>query len=266
LESICFGDVPARTTYELGGEDAFDALLGIHGGAPSRLVLAGSLSTGDDDHYVRLHVASALVSPESGISLLRALQTAPSREYRLPYAGEGDDFSGSEIKEPDLELLGWLDNIEVHWEGLDDHDPVGTTLADDRIIPARDFIALHGLKADETGCLFRSSSGDVVVRIEIWDDGAGPGEQHDVASSSQGHRTWVSTDAVLRYLEHRQRDLIIEATVHMFGRSRPGQSSKKKEDEYGEYGYDQSQIYLLRQDGTLETIQRRRRPWAADHQ
>lgn len=225
--------------------------------------MSGWLSTSDYDHYVTLHVSSALVEPSTSTALLCALQTAPPREFRLPYAGEGDEFDRSEITEPGFELSGWLDDLEVHWKGLDDHDPFAVKHADDRTVPSGDFQAFHRVRADPTGCRFEGDDGGVVVLLDIWGDGTRPGERHEVTRASEGKRTWVAAEALLSYLAHRERDLIIEAGVHMFAKSDAGRRSTEEEEEHG---YDESRIYLLRQDGTVETVEGHRRPWNADRQ
>ncbi|MGH9026383.1 MAG: hypothetical protein ACRDWD_09765 [Acidimicrobiia bacterium] len=261
LEPICFGEVPTREAYERHGEEAFDAVIGLNVPRPERLVVAGWLRTSDHDQYVNLHLSSALVSPETSLALLRALQTAPPREYRLPYAGEGDDFDRTEITVPGFELCGWLDDVEVLWTGLDDHDPVAVRHASGRTLPSDDFRAFYDARVDSTGCRVETVGGQEIARVEIWGDGAGPGEREDSPLSSEGNRTWVATDSLLRYLEHRERDLIIEVGVRMYAKSNGGRRSREEEEDHG---YEESRIYLLRHDGTVETIERRRQPWKAD--
>jgi hypothetical protein len=248
LDPHFFGVIPDRTTFE-GGQPAFDRLLSPTGSDSQYLVLASWVHSQGHDRYVHTRVASALVSPQSARALLRALQTAPPRDFRLPFADEGSDFDGAEIDEPGFRLLGWLDDIEVRWEGLDDHDPLATAIADDRTVPGSDFVAFHQLSVDATGCRFRATGGDQVTHVEIWSDEAGPGERHEVPRASQGKRTWVQRDALLRFLNWRELDLLIEAGVDIFRRSDPGTST-----ENDDHGYDESRIYLLRRDGTLETI------------
>lgn len=263
LDPICYGSVPTRATFEVGGESAFDALIGLDAPRPRRVVVSGWLSTSDYDHYVTVHVSSALVEPSTSTALLRALQTAPPREFPLPYAGEGDEFDRSEITEPGFELSGWLDDLEVHWEGLDDHDPFAVKHADDRTVPSGDFQAFHHVRADPTGCRFVGDDGGVIVLLEVWGDGTRPGDRHEVTRASEGERTWVAAEALLSYLAHRERDLIMKAGVHMFAKSDAGRRSTEEEEEHG---YDESRIYLLRQDGTVETVEGQRRPWNADRQ
>jgi hypothetical protein len=249
LEPSFFGVVPNRTTFRQGGQTAFDQLLAPRQDDQDVLLLASWVELEDEDRYVTMQVASALVSPESAHSLLRALQTASPHWFRLPFAGEGSDFDGAEIDEPGFRLLGWLDDIRVTWEGLDDHDPLATTIADDRTVPGSDFITVNQLSVDWTGCRFRAANGDEVAHVEIWSDEAGPGDRREIPRPSQGRRTWVRRDALLRFLNRRELDLLIEAKVDIFARSDPG-SGRENDD----HGYQESCIYLLRRDGTLETV------------
>jgi hypothetical protein len=254
LEPQFFGVVPDRKVFEEGRQLALDRLLGREVGQSEYLVVKSLISTQADDRYVTMRVASALVSPGSARALLRALQTAPPREFRLPYAGEGSDFDGKEIDEPGFRLLGWLDDIEVRWEGLDNQDPLANGISSSRIVPGPDFVVLNELSVDAARCRFHSRDGEEVARVEAWNDGAGPGERHEVSRASEGTRMRVRRDALLRYMNWRALDLIIEAGVDIFRRSDPG--SEMKDDDHG---YEASRIYLLRQDGTLETVEGRRR-------
>jgi hypothetical protein len=259
---ICFGEVPTRDVYETGGEPVFDSQLGLHDNSPQRLIVTGSLSTSDEEHYVLLSVDSALVTPDTAGALLRALQTAPTRRYQLPYAGEDDDdFDRSEIRQPEFELLGWLDHFETGWQGLDHHDPLAIENADDRTVPTKDFRALHGLTADPTNTNFYAPTGIAVVSVEIWDDGSSPGQRREVPRSSKGRRTWVRTNSLLAYLAHRNLDLIIVAQAWMYPRSDTRRVSRGANEDHG---YEEAHVYLLRQDGSLETINGHRRPWQTD--
>lgn len=96
---------------------------------------------------------------------------------------EGSDFDGAEIDEPGFRFLGWLDDIEVRWEGLDDHDPLATAIADDRTVPGSDFVTFHQLSVDATGCRYRATSGDL----------------------------YQSTDTLSRWMAHRVAELMERA-------------------------------------------------------
>lgn len=256
LEPEYFGKVPDRSAFEKRPE-TFDRLIGLNGENGDDLVVASLARTDDHDHHVTLRVASALVSPDTAGALLRALEATPPRAFDLPLADEGCDAWGNEINEPGFQLLGWLHRFETSWSELDDHDPLAASGGDHRTVPADDFLTFNRLSADSTGCRFRSADGDTVVLAEAWGDHAGPGERHEVRIASDGRRTRVRRDALLRYLKHRGLDLIIEANVWIYRRERAG-------PEEDEYGYERSRIYLLRRDGSLEVLGGRHGPRAAD--
>lgn len=258
LEPACFGVVPTPETLAENKGDLFDTYLGLARENTDWLPVDAYVSTQDEDRWVHIRVRSALVSSETSLALRRALQTAPPREFRLPYAGEDSHFNGSQIDEPGFQLLGWLDQLEKNREGLDRHDPYAGGIPSSRTIPEPSFMALNNLVADATGCRFRSGN-DLRLSVEIWRDGAPLGSRHEEREASDGQRTWVRTADLLRYLKMRQMDLVIEVGVDMFGRSKPGKTSDE-EDE----GYDESKIYVLKGDGNLERTGRRRRI-GADH-
>ncbi len=257
LEPGCYGRPPSRASFEREGTKAFDALLGLRTEGPQRLVVEGSLSTTDDAHYIELSVASALVSPETATALLRALQSAPPRDFRLPYRGEGSEYGHFEVDESGFLLLGWLDELRTPSDALDAKDPTATTLASRRIIPCRDFLDFHGLTADATGCRFSKGGRQEAVRLILWDDGTRPGGREDGHRTTKGFRTWVDMDSILGYLERRGLDLILEAQVYMFPKSGGRALSDEEEDSLR---YEASRIYVLRSDGCIETIEGYRRP------
>ena len=263
LEPICFGAVPTRDAFKADERHNYDTLLGLNQSSPERLIVAGWLSTSGDEHYVRLSVASALVSPETALALVRAIQTAPPHRYQLPFASDDNDFDRADIEEPGFHLTGWLDHVETNWSGLDDHDPLASTNADDRTVPVDDFRALHNLTVDPTGTRYHTPAGEEVVSIEIWDDGPGPGERDEIPRASKGRRTWVRTNALLTYLGYRKLDLIIDAHVWMYAKSQSGLGRTEADEKHG---YEKSCIYLLRQDGSVESIDGPRQPWNADRQ
>lgn len=247
LEPEFFGKVPDPSAFEECPE-TFDRLLGLKNDDARVLVVSSWVSTGDHDNYVTLRVASALVSSGTAGALLRALQTAEPRTFELPFADEGTNAWGNEIDEPGFQLLGWLRRVETSWSELDDHDPLAASGGDFRTMPEEDFALLNGLVVDATGCRFRSRDGETTVFAETWGDEAGPGVRHEIATASEGRRTWIRMAPLLRYLQHRRLDLILEANVWIYARER---SSRKEEDEYG---YERSRLYLLRGDGSLEVV------------
>lgn len=257
LEPPCFGIVPTPQTLAEDDGSLFDSYLGVAGEKTDWLQVYGELSTQDDDRWVTIRVRSALVTPETSSALRRALQTAPPREFQLPYAGE-DSYHGNQIEEPGFQLLGWLDELDKHREGLDRHDPYAAGIPSSRIVPESSFMALNNLVSDATGCWFGSGN-DPRLFVEIWRDGAPLGSRREEREASDGHRTWVRINDLLKYLDMRQMDLIIEVNVDMIGRSKPGRASEEKDK-----GYEETRIYVLTGDGTLERDGRRRRIGADD--
>jgi hypothetical protein len=252
LEPACFGIVPTPQTLAQNDGSIFDSYLGLALGN-DWLPVDEYISTQDEDRWVHIRVRSALVSPQTSAALMRALQTAPPREFRLPYAGEDSDFNGGEIDEPSFQLLGWMEQLEKNREGLDRHDPYASKIPSSRTIPEPSFLALANVVADATGCRFRVGN-DLRIWVEIWSDGSPLGSRYEERETSDGQRTWVRIGDLLGYLRRREMDLILEVGVDMFVRSKPGRPSDEEDK-----GYDESRIYILKEDGALERLGKRRR-------
>ncbi|MDQ4144432.1 MAG: hypothetical protein M3198_11935 [Actinomycetota bacterium] len=259
MEPACFGVVPTPEELTQNDGTLFDSYLGLDRDT-DWLPVDAYIGTQDEDHWVHIRVRSALVSSETSAALMRALQTAPPREFRLPYAGEDNHYSGGEINEPGFQLLGWLEQLEKNREGLDRHDPYAGKIPSSRTIPEPSFLMQSNLVADATGCRFRAGD-DLRIRVEIWSDGSPLGSRREERETSDGQRTWVRIADLLDYLRRRQMDLILEVGVDMFGRSKPGRASNEEDK-----GYDESRIYVLKEGGTFERIGRRRRVGSNDSQ
>lgn len=91
------------------------------------------------------------------------------------------------------------------------------------------------------------SNGDKVAYMEIWSDNLQA--EYITEAFSSGQRWWVNIETLLEYLNIQNQDLIIEVQV--------AHNRLSDQQEEGEtYDTGKSTIYLLRQDGTLETMDR----------
>lgn len=197
-------------------------------------------------------MASALVTPETAEALVRALQTCkdPS-DFRLPEEKLGyvDD---AQIDEPGFRLLGWVLEHRKEEDGLEEHDPLKRVrLSFTR--PGQGFISHHDLRPVDGGRKLVTSEGRVVSWVELWSDEPPSERAYSRATYTSGRRTWVKTAELLDYLVRREMDLIFEAQIARQYAESHG-TEREEEDEERRYEPGESRIYLLRRDGTLETM------------
>ena len=87
-----------------------------------------------------------MVSSETSLALLRALQTAHnSQDYRLPAADYDDDLNSAPF-----ELRGWIETNNLT-KGIDDYDPWSAGISFPGLLPAEWFIEICDLRSGLDG-------------------------------------------------------------------------------------------------------------------
>jgi hypothetical protein len=192
-----------------------------------------------------LSVRSSLVNPIGARSLLHALQTTDSRDFQLPVADRGT--SEFEIDESGFELTALMREVWSWDETLDTFDP----LSRDRGFRLEDFqphfIEMMKLQP-KNQTEYLSENGEMAARLELWSDDLD--EEYISHPYSSGERWWVRIDLLLEYLRQCDRDLIIEVKI---AHNRNQQNRGETGENY-EYNPGKSRIYILRQNGILETL------------
>jgi hypothetical protein len=222
-------------------------------GHTAEMVIRGHHEFGDMVRHGTVRVSSALVSPATARSLLRALQTADPNDFLLPIYGIGRD--DARISQPGFDLQPWLLERSLH-EALDKVDPlarVGTTSLTEF---GGDFLSTVEASASPERLEFLQADGRVIGRLELWNDRL----EKDRATGpySSGERLWVRFDTLLGYLQRCDRDLIIEVRIAH------NRSEESRREEGEKYDIGRTTIYLLRRDGSLETMAGRREAGRAD--
>ncbi len=156
---------------------------------------------------------------------------------------EDQGYGEKEIDEEGFELKAWLNDrrFEV---GLDEFDPLSRGVRGSFITFAKDFLRVMGVSLIPGTQRYRSSGGEV-AHLEIWNDSF---ESERITEPfAEGERLWLRLNVLLEYLRRRDRDLIIEVQI-----ARNRERSQRDEEE--KYDLGKSRIYILRRDGTLETL------------
>lgn len=233
----------------------FEAALGIgEPGHDGEIVLDGYVEDWDRERRGTMKVMSALVSPETSTSLLHALQTSDPHNFRLPYEGERLDNGASEKSEPGFVLEGLITEWRRERRYLDEHDPLTRGIKGYLPQLGRNFLQVLGLSASEDLLTYSRPDGETVAHLEVWSDN--PEERDYITKAfSTGERLWVRTEVLLDYLRRRGMDLVIEAQIVRNVERRHG---RRNQIEEREYDLGESTIYILRRDGSLETMAGRR--------
>ena len=223
----------------------------------SELVVRSEVDEWDAYRYGTETVASALVTHETSLALLRAFQTTPPNEYRLP--DEGHDESYGAVDEAGFRLVGWVGYWESE-DALDHHDPLRKDHSRHHFYElGEDFRQVMELVGGPLRWTVGTSA-DPVARLEVWSDN--PKERHRISTAfSVGQRLWIQLDTLLAYLRKKEMDLILKVQF----RRNLHQDYRDREKNY-EHDFGRALIYLLGQDGTLETLADSRRLRAADRQ
>ncbi len=228
--------------------DEFDSGIGLtevkHTG---EIVVWGSIDFYDSQRHGYLRINSALVNPTTSSSLLHALQTTNYYNFQLPIEGPvSGDF---EINELGFELQSWLRLARQEAEALDQFDPLARNLRLESEIVTLGSHFLNSMELNRTPGRwdYTQSNGVKVAYMETWSDSLQA--EYITEAFSSGQRWWVNIETLLGYLNHQNRDLIIEVRI-----AHNRLSHQRKEGE--NYDPGKSTIYLLRQNGILETIGR----------
>ena len=244
---------PSLTAYsdewlkEVKQEDLLNEL-GIFN-ASDFLNVSSHHNTEDHDYRETTYLSSALVSTNTALSLVRALQTINSFwDYRLPT--EDDEM---EINEGDFKLVGWLVNPE-HVVGLEEYDPLRFELAGVGSEPS--ITTLKKLKLTrrfEKTMRWVNTANEVAFLYYPWGDMESglvryPYQTSEILGSS-GWRLSINRNFLQDLLCQTGLDLITEVGI----------TRRKKDNAIRPYtevntgNYEFNGVFLLRRDGALET-------------
>jgi len=244
-------DLPPNEWVKVINEDDFKQVLGLFN-ADSKLTVDCYFNIVSENHRSTMRVSSALVNVETGISLVKALQTSDdSHDYRLPPAKH--DF---EIDDGEYQLIGWLNDNEGDTR-IDEKDTFSNGIGIIKMSPADNVISSLGLNRNNSAPISwtqKKTEKDAFI-YEAWSDldqYSRKGEYiYGDTVYSDGYRLKASIDTLKEYLEIVKFDLIVEIEI------------TKREVKNGNTSYDQkskkesrySRIYLLRATGEIYTAE-----------
>jgi hypothetical protein len=204
------------------------------------IVVSGKYDYGDGVQSFDVSVRSSLISPETAMSLARALQTIDDpMDFVLPGAEASDD-----IDEEGFNLAGWLKDIH-ELPGGDRRDVLrGRTIG--RVLePAKwvqeDFGLIY--RQEASAWVERNGQGSLV--FQSW------GEDDDAGGSS-GWRGSISPELLGRLLRQENRSLIVDIEIRPYDRD-------AEEDYVSRRKARRLRLFVIDQDGKVHSLQDRRR-------
>lgn len=204
-----------------GAEDPVTAL-----GLPEdRFWAHGHADWSDSEWRVSGWVSSAMVTPETGPALVRALLSSTPPSVSLP-AVDADDPWNAEIDSAGFVLRGWVSDRHDFSDGLDDDDPYWFRTAGQGSSPSPEFRIAAGLVANKTETVFSNDAGEAVVTQQIWSNADG-----DEREISSGNRLIVRLADLKNHARRHELDLIVGLIVDRYQRDRNyGESDDDDED------------------------------------
>jgi hypothetical protein len=210
-------------------------------GDPNFMVTNGDVVVSSYDRRESISVDSFLVSPESALALVRAMQSSHSTgDFALPRCD-----NEHEIVEEGFELRSFL-QPQSGDIAFQKHDRLRRETHPCRLRDATDFASRSGAAIDAAGRQIVSRDGKIIARLQQWSDQVGD-EEYPSNSGSTGRHVLVRTDALFRYLSARGLDLIVEVVI-----SRNVERNYRQKDD--EYDLGTTRLYVFRANGQCETV------------
>jgi hypothetical protein len=231
--------------------DDFELELGL-ASDDSSLIVDSYHDIRTSKHRSSVRISSSLVSPDTGLSLIRALQTSDdSHDYRLPPAGH--EF---EIDDGPFLLRGWLSEHSGDAR-LDEKDMFNHGVRLIESTPSVNVVErLKLCRSDSYPVSWLDScNGDKVFHYETWGDVRDDARQREYIYGedvlSNGHRLKISLHHLKQYLDKVGFDLILE--VEITRRVTKDGITEYNEESEKEARY--SRLYLLRRTGEIFTTE-----------
>lgn len=168
------------------------------------IVVAGWWTTYAGRRRQRTSINSALVTAARTDALGRALQTARSPQlYKVP---DYDDHL--EIDQNGYAFKGWISETGSD-RALDEFDPWAADISSRFFVPALPFVEMLGIKPDLAERIWRDSTGEPQLWLDIWSEGTG----EDDSRAGGGKRLIASSSLLDRLMEATGLNVLFEISV-----------------------------------------------------
>ena len=232
-------------------EDDFELELGL-ASSEGHLIVDSNHNIHTNKYRSSVRISSSLVNPDTGPSLIRALQTSnDSHDYRLPPVNH--EF---EIDNGPYVLRGWLTENSDD-SRLDETDTFNYGVRMIETQPSGNVLTILGVHRSEhyPANWVDSFNGDKVFFYDAWGDLRDSSREreyiYDGDVISDGHRLKVSRSHLKKYLKDVGLDLIVE--VELTRRVSKNGNTRNDQDSQKEARY--TRLYLLRNTGEIFTAE-----------
>lgn len=213
------------------------------------------------DRTETIRVMSALVDPDTGGALLRALQTMDdSWDYKLPEEGE----ENVEIDQEPYRLLGWLRKPEREG-GIDEKDPLRGYATIITVRPGPGVMEACQLTRDAAGQARWESGSDRLPMFvyEVWGESDEDDERYAGSGSLSvaGNRLLAHKEQLREFLQSQGLDLVLEVEVTRRDRE-TRRFAGQKEKKIPEGRFDR--LYKLGSRGALDIAEGCLGTWTGD--
>lgn len=217
------------------------------------IVVGSDYDTRSRYFTLSVRIDTALVSPETASSLLKALQTIDDPwDYRIPPFG--DEL---EIDSPPYKLIGWLSS-DYSNSGIDELDPFRHEITPIRCFPSDEVLSTLNLKfsfENESKWIEKLTQKEI-FNYKSWSDMRWDDYDERRYSSdsvrSDGWRLSIDKNTLKSYLNQKDLDLIVEIRVVKKNKDYGYSERNTKETKEAEF----ERILILRRDGTIEAAEK----------
>jgi len=240
--------------------DDFLSALGIHEPyCEDWVVVYGNYQFGNDVYSGNVHVESLLVDSEMAFSLMRAMQFSASARYNFPAFGfkEHNEDIDWYNDLPNFSVEPIIQQLNSTYEGLEDTDTSHRKIGSLHIVLSDKFVTDLSLVAIQGYTEYKDFNNTTVAKLEVWNDDLREGRRHESKPYSSGQRVWIKRSRVLTYLQQTNRVLLMQVRLQRNYHS----SHTKKEKRYDPGRHS---VFILHQDGSLETVDQHCSPWATN--
>ncbi|MCY1719232.1 NACHT domain-containing protein [Prolixibacteraceae bacterium Z1-6] len=186
-----------------------------------------------------ISIRSAIVTPQTSESLLRALQTAKDNlDFTIPL--EDDELKTEEDK---FKLIGWLKENHSEHDGLDQKDPFSRGESKSFIVLGNEVEKLHQIEysMDYKHAFYKNEN---VFEYQNWSDEND--RKHYDSFESSGAMAKIKVNFLLEFLKKRSMDLILGCTISRRLKERDYDSGLKRKNE--------TKLFLIKTNGEVKTI------------
>ena len=232
-------------------DDDFDLELGLTS-SDNNLIVDSYQSMRTSGHSSTVSISSSIVNPDTGLSLVRALQASENpSDYLLPPSGHE-----LEIDDDPYLLCGWLRELSGD-SLLDGKDTFNHNVRMIECCPSNEVVKILRLSQSNNYPVswFDDVTGEIIFLYEAWGDVKESYQEreyiHEGDVVSNGHRLKILPRSLKQYLCEVGLDLIVKVEISR----RANKNELIEHNDDSEKEEQRTKLYLLRRNGEIFTTE-----------